>query len=74
MSYTQNCAAKVKKRRIRKNTHRITWFTLSKATSTGGKNKKLFIMVAVYKWKLFIYRKYRVSLPYIGRGQKQKKK
>ena len=49
--HTEFCS-KVKERKMRRNTHRIMWFTLSKATSTGGKNIKLFIIDAVYKWKL----------------------
>ena len=40
---------KVKERKMR---NKITWFALSKATSTGGKNRKLFITNAIYKWKL----------------------
>ena len=73
ISYTYKIAARWKRKRWEKeHTNRFVWFTLSKATSTGGKNRKLFIMVAVYKWKLILYRKYRASLPYIGRGQNRK--
>ena len=38
--------------RGRKNTNKFMWFTLSKATSTGGKNKELLLLLMQYKWKL----------------------
>ena len=46
------------KRRIeRKNTHRLTWFTLIKATSTGGKTESFSyygcnIQMEAYLWKI----------------------
>ena len=33
-----------------------------------GKTKSFFVIVAVYKWKLLLYGKYKASLPYIGKG------
>jgi len=52
MSYTK-FYSKVKERKMRKNTENLRGSPLSKATSTGGKNRELFITDAIYKWKPF---------------------
>ena len=52
MSYTE-FYSKVKERKMRKNTENLRGSPLSKATSTGGKNRELFITDAIYKWKPF---------------------
>ena len=45
---------------------------LEKGYIHGREKQKAFIMVAIYKWKLILYVKYRASLPYINKGQNRK--
>ena len=62
---------KIEKKREKEHT-KLRGSPWSRLHPREGKRKAFLIMVAVYKWKL-ISEKYRASLPYIGRGQKQKK-
>jgi len=66
--HTEFCS-KVKERKMRNNTQNFTWFTLSKATSTGGKTKRFLLLMQYTSGSLL---KYRASLSYIGRGQNKK--
>ena len=66
--HTEFCS-KVKERKMRNNTQNFTWFTLSKATSTGGKTKR-FLLLMQYRSGSVL--KYRAFWSYIGRGQNKK--